>query len=733
MIAGVRQFKLINALGREYDMTRPDALLHAPDGLGWGTEATVNRLGMTYIGINEKEIHQSPSGEMVFRTYEEYGRFLSFCQQGGLVLCYKPLETWYYCECLISIQKSEIQWENNHLICPVQFTLLSYWYEKVVAQTAEPPEPVEPNYATVTGDPAVFNARYSYPIKDLSVNIQGTQELNGYDKPWVGGAGKNLFQNRGISKTVNGITYTVNADGTVIANGTATAVSVYELFWTGTSGTSYILNGCPSGGSSNTYAMDTYNSNVPLVRDYGSGATFTRDGNSQRVRIVIFNGVTVENLVFSPMIRLSTVSDSAYEPYENIAPITTYNSVTITQTGNSETKTYDVIINENKFIRAELQGNNNIRFYFEKTIDKTITISFTPNVALTNNSLYLLVDGVSLGTRTTLTGTANEKLTHRFTLSDANYERVQQATDFYFLLYKSGVTFTVPTDVEIVNINNVYKGTLNVTTGELVVNSAYIVAYDFGSLATGSSGGLNFATYVLEEGLNPTNIISNLFETKGENSAWVSSSPCVSTSASGKNVRVYCDSTSLADFKTTYSNLVIVCDIATPQTYQLTPTQLSNLIGQNTIKADAGEVTVTYRTDARAEYKVYPYQYSYKYGDTAQNVFDISCDLPSYFKLTIFGEATNPSWRVVQNGSIVKSGKVNATIGSSQKLVINTDPKQTEIALYTLSNTRINNLYGYSDFATERIFALPQGECQVQVLTEDEQSPMVMIEVLKHV
>lgn len=137
MINGVRQFKLINVLGAEYDMTRPDALLHAPDGLGWGTERTVNRLGMTYIGINEKEIHQSPSGEMVFRTYEEYGRFLSFCQQGGLVLCYKPIETWYYCECLISIQKSEIQWENNHLICPVQFTLLSYWYERVIAQTGQ--------------------------------------------------------------------------------------------------------------------------------------------------------------------------------------------------------------------------------------------------------------------------------------------------------------------------------------------------------------------------------------------------------------------------------------------------------------------------------------------------------------------------------------------------------------------------------------------------------------------
>lgn len=137
MINGVRQFKLLNALGQEYDMTRPDALLHDPDGLGWGTEATVERLGMTYIGIDEREIRQTPTGEMIFRSYEEYGRFLSFCQQGGLVLCYKPINTWYYCECLISVNKSEIEWENDHLICPVEFSLLSYWYERVVAQTGQ--------------------------------------------------------------------------------------------------------------------------------------------------------------------------------------------------------------------------------------------------------------------------------------------------------------------------------------------------------------------------------------------------------------------------------------------------------------------------------------------------------------------------------------------------------------------------------------------------------------------
>lgn len=36
MIAGVRQFKLINALGAEYDMTRPDAFSMLP--MAWDGE-----------------------------------------------------------------------------------------------------------------------------------------------------------------------------------------------------------------------------------------------------------------------------------------------------------------------------------------------------------------------------------------------------------------------------------------------------------------------------------------------------------------------------------------------------------------------------------------------------------------------------------------------------------------------------------------------------------------------
>ena len=153
MIPNVRQFKLINKNGTEYDMTRPEALLHAPSGLGWGTEANITRLGMTYVAIDEREKHQTPSGEMIFRDYGEYATFLSFLQVGGLTLCYKPQNTWYYCRCITAIDKSEIQVQNNHLICPITFTLTSYWYKQTIVQTGIP----DPS-----GDSKTYDYTYSY-------------------------------------------------------------------------------------------------------------------------------------------------------------------------------------------------------------------------------------------------------------------------------------------------------------------------------------------------------------------------------------------------------------------------------------------------------------------------------------------------------------------------------------------------------------------------------------------
>lgn len=165
MIPNVRQFKLINGNGTEYDMTRPEALLHAPEGLGWGTERNIVRLGMTYTAIDEREKHTAPSGEMVFRTYEEYRNFLSFLQVGGLVLGYKPVNTWYYARVIRAIDKNEIKPSHNHLVCPITFETTSYWYEKVIKQTST---------TVITENAKQYDYVYDY---QYSINASNTFDL----------------------------------------------------------------------------------------------------------------------------------------------------------------------------------------------------------------------------------------------------------------------------------------------------------------------------------------------------------------------------------------------------------------------------------------------------------------------------------------------------------------------------------------------------------------------------
>lgn len=133
------------------------------------------------------------------------------------------------------------------------------------------------------------------------------------------------------TNTADGITWTDNGDGTVTANGTATQTTYFTLSTrTGDTnmtdslieGESYILTGCPTGGSNQTYDIfinETYGSaEVGLAFDYGSGATFTLDHkteNNYGIGVRIRSGQTVSNLTFKPMLRLASDTDDTYQPY----------------------------------------------------------------------------------------------------------------------------------------------------------------------------------------------------------------------------------------------------------------------------------------------------------------------------------------------------------------------------------------------------------------------------------
>ena len=131
--------------------------------------------------------------------------------------------------------------------------------------------------------------------------------------------GKNLLKITQATTTSKGVTFTVNGDGSVVVNGTATDDVFFHV---GTvhcfANTKYRLTGGPSGGSNNTSYLYYVYGNGKYAKDYGDGVEFTpeEDINDHDVIITVVSGVTVSNKVFWPMLSLASVADTEYELYK---------------------------------------------------------------------------------------------------------------------------------------------------------------------------------------------------------------------------------------------------------------------------------------------------------------------------------------------------------------------------------------------------------------------------------
>lgn len=110
--------------------------------------------------------------------------------------------------------------------------------------------------------------------------------------------------------TNNGVTFTVNSDGTITANGTATGGNALyylsSLYTVKTPEKSY-FSGCPSGGGSTTFSIQAYTREQKYFSDIGSG--FLAPANSElNIVLIVANGTTVNNLVFRPMLNAGTTA-----------------------------------------------------------------------------------------------------------------------------------------------------------------------------------------------------------------------------------------------------------------------------------------------------------------------------------------------------------------------------------------------------------------------------------------
>lgn len=307
--------------------------------------------------------------------------------------------------------------------------------------------------------------------------------ISGWDSVNVTRSGKNLLP-YGAGRTSAGITYTLNSDGTISASGTSTGTSFCNAGGFTLPSGSYILNGCPT--NSNSITMDIRNatggSGIVSGADSGNGFSFTlTEETTGVVNIRIPSGVTVNNLLFKPMIRLASETDATYAPYT----AQTY-PTTLPQTvyGGSLDVVSGVL-----------------------TIDRAL---------------------VDLGT-----------LTWAYSDTSGHERFYSQQIPNLKGADSSEVANAICSALKVVSNNNTYAHTYDNSVSLSATRYIYVYASAYTDAAT---------------------------------------------------------------FKTAMSGVQLCYELATPQTIQLTPTEVDSLLADNNVWADSGNISVTYRADSTLAY-----------------------------------------------------------------------------------------------------------------------------------
>lgn len=260
-------------------------------------------------------------------------------------------------------------------------------------------------------------------------------------------SGKNSLDNTATTKISNGITFTVNSDKTVLADGTndtsansSLIINRYDL-----SPGTYILNGCPSGGASNTYRLaiqETGSYSILGSIDIGNGSgEFTID-TTTNVQIAIFiqKGLTINNLLFKPMLREATIADDTYEQYgaspspDNLSKIENLEGENICPSLNTTRTINGVTFTKNKDGSYTLNGTATAEANYPINVNTTTT---TRTVLLKANSKYRMLSSYESGKYTTQVFYLKNNV---MTYSSSLIETVEETkVGMYITVYKDAV------------------------------------------------------------------------------------------------------------------------------------------------------------------------------------------------------------------------------------------------------------------------------------------------------
>lgn len=485
---------------------------------------------------------------------------------------------------------------------------------------------------TVSGAIVTFITNLVAPLKQLVAQINSVQDLNGYSYPWPAGGGVNLLDPAKCSVVGPGGAY-----GLTVTHDQATAI--WTISGTPTSQNASLgFNFCTYSDfslSGKGYQVQAFPiSGTPIKNLYGF-----RNEAENRIAIIID---TVANPTVNMTFKVSvaTTAQTAWSPYSNICPISGWTGANVTRTGKNllaliGANTTDVIqtINETTG-EVSIADTTAIKWaskpfgYSDVVAEQTYIFSATgikygriggsmntayPN-AVAGNIPDCTTSGGGITSLVTQSVTARTFTPHftgriywHFCTDTNNGSSHQAFTMTTMIELGSTATDYEPHAGDTYSITfpaaagTVYGGTVDVTTGKLTVDRAMV---DLGAkkwyTSTGA-GRTRFRASITDiECISSPNIVAPMlcsaYKTETANNTYTGKQG-ISLQQNATDVYVYDaqrESMTTADFKTAMSGVQLAYKLAAPQTYQLTPTEVATLLGDNTIWASTGDVSVTY-------------------------------------------------------------------------------------------------------------------------------------------
>ena len=467
---------------------------------------------------------------------------------------------------------------------------------------------------TASGNPITFTDGADAPLVKCVTEIQGSQDLHGYDKPWVGGSGKNKLP-LPAEQTINGVTLTHLPDGGIKLTGTPTGNAYFDCFAGTFDSTAYAgyrfkasYIGSSSGISfriseSNRVTMqDLYNNNV--INDMGDNLYFA-------LRVAYNATIPSSGLIIYPMLLSPSETNYDFAPYSNICPITAYTE------GEIEVRGKNLLVND--FEQGAINSGAGYTYDTLKVSNSTRIrianlISLDPNSTYTIScdfSKYRIVaqpfdeGGISINPSSpfnewkdsafSFTGTHKVaiaiKKTSETDITPSEYEdakpQIELGTTATAYEPYAGHTYTISLG------DTYYSGQIDVVRGVLVATSG-IVILNTSAMDNGASyPGWRNQTWVRD-------VVGSGYNDKTYSIKLNVAEYCYVSTVGTANTVFFNpadDGMTLSKWVDTGLDVQFVYPLATSIEIPLTPTVISSLLGTNTMWTDGDNLEVEYITE----------------------------------------------------------------------------------------------------------------------------------------